>query len=192
MQLTTSQAQRFYGIWFPLLRFANQKRRVIKESLLLGESLNPTDAAIVREVLWSDDRLLEEFVRRNPARLPDADLRVVESWRWRVAGRFLVVKHLKKYSVLISGEQSSHAGPEVYGVVGINCPLDDVIYDTPCMIQATLIPFEGKITYDSLFSSYSISFGRNITGTLNQDYQNAKKRGAIIESLERAALELVR
>lgn len=48
MQLTTSQAQRFYGIWFPLLRFVNQKRSVIKQSLLLGESLNPNDAAMER------------------------------------------------------------------------------------------------------------------------------------------------
>lgn len=60
------------------------------------------------------------------------------------------------------------------------------------MVKAVLIPFEGKITYDSLFISRPISFGGNITRTLNSDYQSAKKSGQIITSLERAPLALVR
>lgn len=192
MQLTPSQAQRFYGIWFPLLRFVNQKKMVIKESLLLRESLNPNDAAVVRDVLWSDDRLLNEFVSTNPAGLPDADLIVAESWRRRVTDTFFVVKHLKKYSVLVAADSSDREEPKTYGVVGVNCPLADVICCLPVMIQATLIPFEGQITYDSLFTSYPISFGRGIATSLNRDYQNAKKRGAIIDSLKRPTLTLVR
>ncbi len=192
MQLTPPQVNRFYGIWFPLLRFVNQKRKVIDETLLRTESLNPNDAAVVRNSLWSDDRLLEDFVCENPAALSDADLAVVKSWRFRVSGTFLVVKHLKKYSVLVSGESSGSEGPKVYGVVGLNCPLEDILFDLPCMIKATLIPFEGTITYDSLFTSYPIILGRNITGTLNRDYQRAKKRGTIIESLGRADLAIVR
>lgn len=192
MQLTSDQTMRFYHIWFSLLRFTNQKRKIVKEALLLKESLNPNDAALVRDVLWSDDRLLEEFVRENPVGLCDADIAVVRSWRRRVSGRFLVVKHLKKYSILVSGESSDAGGPKVYGIVGLNCPIKELFFDLPCMINATLIPFEGKITFDSLFTSYPVQFGRNITGTLKHDYQNAKKRGAIIESLERPDLVLAR
>jgi hypothetical protein len=74
----------------------------------------------------------------------------------------------------------------VQTTVGFECSL------LPVMIKATLIPFEGQITYDSLFTSYPISFGRGIAASLNRDYHNAKKRGAIIDSLNRPTLTLVR
>lgn len=192
MQLAPAQVTRFYQIWFSLLRFANTKRRVVDQSLLLGESLNPNDAGLVRDVLWSDDQLLQDYIRENPSKLSDTDLAVVQSWRWRVSGSFLVVKHLKKYSVMISNESTHSTNSKVYGVVGLNTPFGEMLYDLPCMINTTLVPFEGKITFDSLFTMYPVQFGRNIAGTLNRDYQNAKKNGAVIESLDRANLVLLR
>jgi len=82
---------------------------------------------------------------------------------------------------------------KVYGVVGISDPLQDtLLFDVPCMVKTVLIPFEGRITYDSLLVSYPVSFGRNVRGSLNRDYQEARRRGAIIEKLERAEMALVR
>ena len=66
MQLTPSQVSRFYGIWFPLLRFVNKKKRVVSHSLL-KEPIDPADILPVRDALWADDSLLETFARENPA-----------------------------------------------------------------------------------------------------------------------------
>lgn len=171
----------------------NTKRKLIDDSLLRSGSVDPNNAVVVRDALWDNVSLLDSFIRENPAGLPSQDLEVARTWRWRVQGTFLVVKHLKKYSIFISSEKSNSDDCKVYGVVGMSDPLEDtLLFDVPCMVKAVLIPFQGRITYDSLFVSYPISFGRNISGSLNRDYQAARRRGAIIENLERAEMALVR
>src|SRR5438067_2312563 len=104
MQLSPSQVNRFYGVWFSLLRFVNRERALINESLLSGVGVNPHDAIVVRDVLWSDDKLLEAFVKTNPEMLSADDLEIARTWRWRVEDTFFVIKHLKKYSVFVSSE----------------------------------------------------------------------------------------
>ncbi|MCA0315040.1 MAG: hypothetical protein LCH63_14570 [Candidatus Melainabacteria bacterium] len=194
MKLTDSQVQRFYGIWFPLLRFVNKKRNVIAQAKLLKDSVDPADVALVREVLWSDSRLLDDFIKSNPESLSAEDLSVVDSWRFRVSGEYFVLKHLKKHSIFISSRSSDADDDEpiVYAVVGIHSPLAELIDPLPSLIRTTLIPFEGKITYDSLFVSFPVRFGRNIAGSLNEDYQRVKKQGALIETLQGPSLKVVR
>jgi hypothetical protein len=137
---------------------------------LLTPSVNPNDAIVVRDALWSDVSLLDSFIRQNPAGLSPQDVEVARTWRWRVQDTFMVIKHLKKYSIFISTEKSDSNDCTVYGVVGMSDPLEDILlFDVPCMVKAVLIPFDGRITYDSLFVNYPISFGRNIRGSLNRD-----------------------
>ena len=195
MQLTPSQVSRFYGIWFPLMRFVNSKKKIVSASLL-KEPVNPADILPVRDALWADDSLLEMFARENPAHLSSEDLTVTRSWRTRVEDTFYVVKHLKKHSIFLTNHDDESSDEELtkaYAVLGLASPLDaTLMFDPPCAIKTVLIPFEGQITYDSLLVGYPISFGRNVTGRLNRSYQDAKKSGAIIESLERTKLALVR
>jgi hypothetical protein len=193
MILTPAQVTRFYAIWFPLLRFVNHRRAVVEPSLLVRQPLDPADCVPVRDVLWSDNSLLEAYMSENPNNLSAQDLAVVRSWRNRVSGTFLVVKHLKKHSIFVSDRISPAGAPYVYAVVGLNSPFEETLLcDPPCMIKTVLVPFEGEITYDSLLVSFPVIFGRNMSANLKRDYQNAKKQGAIIESLERPALALVR
>lgn len=190
MQLSASQTERFYNIWFPLLRFVNKRRKLLNESFL-GESWNPEHADMLRNELWANDALLNEFIEENPAALSSTDLAVVQSWRWRVQNTFVVVKHLKKYSVF-AAESKDSDNRKYYGVYGLNSPIEDcMLIEAPCMVKAVLIPFEGRITYDSLFSSFPVHFGRNVSSRWNREYQEAKKREAIIESLEKPLLALV-
>jgi hypothetical protein len=195
MQLTPSQVSRFYGIWFPLLKFVNSKKKVASPSVF-KEPINPADILPVRDALWGNDTLLDMFARENPAALSLEDLAIVRSWRSRVEDTFYVVKHLKQYSIFLTehdDELSEKELTSVYGVLGLASPLGETLmFDPPCMIKTVLIPFEGKITYDSLLMSYPITFGRNVTARLNRTYQGAKKSGAIIESIERVKLSLVR
>lgn len=189
MHLTAEEVQRFYAIWFPLLRYVNANKKVVPDSLLLKDSWNGNDAALIRDALWDDSKLLETFAQENPARLSERDLSVARSWRWHVKDTFFVIKHLKKHSIFVA---SNSGKSKVYTVLGLSGPLEDTLFETVCMVKAVLIPFEGKITYDSLLVCHSISFGGNITRTLNSDYQAAKRSGQIITSLERAPLALAR
>lgn len=182
MHLNESEVARFYSIWFPLLHFVNQHRNVVpafpKEWRNAGVS--PEVAVPVRDALWEDDSLRETFITENPARLSQDDLALVESWRYRVADNFFIFRHLKKYTVFIDGSSPAKA----YGVQGITGPLEEIIGPyLPIYVKAVLIPFEDRIIYDSLLSSYPIHFGGGYRRSLKETYRDIQERGGVITRL---------
>lgn len=182
MQLTTEQTERFYGIWWPLLKFVNKRLRLFPDILKSPkQSKVPIEAAVeIREALWEDDSLLEAFIEENPAELPAEDLELAASWKHRLSGTFFVMRHLKKYSVFLDEDDT----PRAYGVLGLVSPVEEVIGPyLPVMVKAVLLPFEDKIIYDSLLAPYSVTFGGNITASLNRSYRDAQERGNIVTSL---------
>ncbi|HWE63685.1 MAG TPA: hypothetical protein VHB98_18375 [Chloroflexota bacterium] len=183
MRLTPEETARFYRIWFALLSYVNDRRQLVPTFPSDPEEtpIPPATARIVRDALWADDTLREEFIAENPADLPPEDLALVESWRYRLAGAFYIERHLKKYSVFLSQTTPAHA----YGVLGLVSPLEDIIGPyVPIYVQAVLLPFEGKIIYDTLIQSYAISFGPGIRAELKQSYREVQEREGITTTLE--------
>jgi hypothetical protein len=179
MQLTPAEVARFYAIWKPLILFVNRRLRLAPD-MLRPDFEGPWDVRqvkTIRDAMWADDSLREAFVAENPAGLSPADLALLGSWDCRKAGKFFVVKHLKKYSVFVGAES------EVYGVLGLASPLDEVVPFTPCYVAAVLLPFDGRIIYDSVMAPYHITFGPGYRRSVEEAYQDAKERGAIITSL---------
>src|SRR5215210_8014606 len=99
MRLPPDQVERFYAIWMPLILFVNQRLRVepAMRDATEDEPWDPRKVLPIREALWANDRVREDFIAENPAKLPEADLAIVESWRHRVAGMFSVFRHLKAH-----------------------------------------------------------------------------------------------
>lgn len=182
MILLAQETERFYRIWWALLSFVNKQRHLIPDlpTQPAPGSIQPPDAAKIRKALWADDALREEFIAGNPAALLPADLAIVASWKHRVAGKFFVVKHLKKYCVFLDDRESSHA----YGVLGLVSPLEQIIGPyLPILVEAVLLPFENKIIYDSLLAPYNITFGGGIRANLKISLRDAQEREGIITSL---------
>ncbi|HJZ48605.1 MAG TPA: hypothetical protein VKE41_15620 [Roseiflexaceae bacterium] len=182
MILEPHETQRFYRIWFPLLHYVNEQRNLVPDlpASPVDGAISPNDAYKVSSALWADDGLRHRFIAENPFDMPPEDLALIASWDSRVAGDFYVFRHLKKYSVFIGQRPSDR----VYGVLGLVSPFEDVLpLPPPVLVRAVLLPFEGRITYDGLFSTYNIFFGAGIRGNLNDIYRNAKERGQIITSL---------
>jgi hypothetical protein len=182
MMLTPRGVQRFYTIWFPLLHFVSRRTGLVRHfpSTYGEDSVSPDDAATLRDKLWADDPLREAFIAENPAGLSADDLAIVKGWDGRVSGTFYVFRQLKKHAIFIP----ERGEPLAYGVLGLASPIEDVIpMPPPCMVDATLLPFEGKIIYDSLLVGYNISFGSGIRGSLNETYKAAQERGTLITSL---------
>jgi hypothetical protein len=183
MILTPQDTQRFYAIWFPLLHFVNERRSLVPSfpATYGAHSVSPDDAATLRDALWSDDTLLEAFVAENPAGLGGVDLDLVTSWKTRVSGDFYFFRQLKKYAVFLPQGESARA----YAVLGLVSPIEEIVpIPPPCLVQTTLLPFEGKIIYDSLLRGYNVYFGSGIRSSLNETYKAAQERGTFITSLE--------
>ncbi|MBI4671908.1 MAG: hypothetical protein HY741_09620 [Chloroflexi bacterium] len=182
MNLQSHETERFYRIWWALLSYVNAQQHLVPDlpPQPAPGSLNPNDAMKLRNALWAEDSLRERFIAEDPAALPPTDLELVATWKYRVAAKFFVVKHLKKYSVFLDDRDP----PRAYGVLGLVSPIENVIGPyLPILVEAVLLPFEDKIIYDSLLTPYRISFGPGIRGNLNTQYRDAQERAGIITSL---------
>lgn len=179
MNLTPTETERFYRIWWPLLHYTNWQRHLVPDLPVQGPITSP-EALKIRQALWADDALRESFIADNPVQLSSADLAVVASWRYRRAGRFFVLRYLKKYTIFLDDGSPPHA----YGVLGLTDPFQVLIGPyLPVLVQAVLLPFEDKIIYDGLLSYYNITFGRGIRENLNTTFRDAQEREGIITSL---------
>ena len=184
MILPPHETERFYRVWWVLLRYINAQRHVMPDMPATAEAgaISLEAAGQLRAALWADEHLRTQFIRENPAALPTADLSLVESWQHRVSGKFFVLKHLKKHSVFL--QQLTGEPARAYGVLGLYSPLADVVGAyLPVLVEAVLLPFHDKIIYDSLLLPYRITFGPGIRADLNSDYRDAQEREGVITSL---------
>jgi hypothetical protein len=180
MRLSDDEVDRFYGIWKPLLLLVNRRLRLVPDMLDPGFTgpWHLNKVMTLRDALWADDTLREAFVTENPAGLSGDDLGIATGWRHRVSGSFAVLRHLKRYSVFI-GEDST-----AYGVLGLASPLSEVTPFAPCYLKAVLLPFAGRVIYDSLLVPYNVHLGPGIRADLGRTYADARERG-VVTSLPR-------
>lgn len=181
MCLPTSDVDRFYRVWKPLLFYANEKYQLIAawKSATLETKLRVEDVIRVRDRIWKEDSLLDEFTTQNPAHLPDVDLALLQSWKHRRQGEFIILKELKKYAIFLAQD---HSG-DILAVKGLYSPFSEIFPFFPIMLKTVLLPFEGEIISDGLFQPYNVSFGGGMTGEWNAAYADARERDAIITSL---------
>ncbi len=183
MNLQPNECDQFYRIWWSLLSYVNNQTKLLNDfpSQLENDSINQQDAAILRNALWASDHLLQDFIDDNPNDLSDTDLKLAESWENRVAAKFFIVRHLKKYSLFLDDS----GDPVVYGVIGIFSPIDEILpFAPPIMVNAVLLPFGDKIIFDSLLSPYPVRFGGGIRKSLNNQVRQAQESRGVITSLE--------
>ena len=183
MNLSSRENGRFYGIWLPLLHYVNVQRQLVAHVPLAPcpEGMSPDDIGRLRQALWEDDALREAFVAENPAHLSDADLKIVASWEHRVAGRFFILRYLKKHAIFLTEQDP----PQAYGVLGLVSPIQEIIsMPPPVLVQAVLLPFEDRIIYDSLLIPYRVMFCAGIRRRLNEAYRRVQEQGGVTTTLQ--------
>ena len=181
MCLPTPQVDRFYSIWRHLLLFANEELKLFPVLAVkaLQDSIDVSRAVAVRNALWQDEAILNKFIAKNPAGLSPEDLQMAESWKFRRVGNFILFKVLKKHAIFISSDSSE----SVFAVKGLASPFDEIFPYIPKWVKTSLLPFGDDIVTDGLYESYELLFGRGITSSLKEAYDDAKERGEIIKAL---------
>jgi hypothetical protein len=182
MRLPPPDTERFYRIWFALLASVNEQLHLVRRfpaKPALG-SVEPEVAIKIRDALWANDAVRERFIAANPAHLSPADLALVASWQHRVAGPFVVLRSLAKYTIFLSETTPAHA----YGVLGLVSPIEETLpLPMPLYVEAVLLPFEGQIIYDGLLTSYPVMLGAGIRRELQELYRNLQEREGVITNL---------
>ncbi len=166
-----------------LIFFVNQRLDVVPYQLASPEELSNLTLLEVREirdVLNANLGLIDSFADANPFDFSESELAIVRSWRHMVAGKFFIVRELKKYTVFLSASSPAVA----YGVTALSQPFEDMIGTTlPFYTEAVLLPFKDMIVYDSILSNNQVTFGPTFRRNLNEEYKEAKARYGIVTSL---------
>ena len=95
-------------------------------------------------------------------------------WKRCKPGRYILERHLKKGSVFISAEDGG-----VYMVKGLCSTWEEMLGETPVLLDAVLIPFRDSIISDGLVVPYRIYFGKGARADFKDAYMNAKKNQTI-------------
>ncbi|MDR1061299.1 MAG: SEC-C domain-containing protein [Clostridiales bacterium] len=182
-QLSQSECVLFYETWYGLMGFINEKRKILKTAIKpvypnpIGEEL----IYRVREELWENVGLIDEYLAATE--LPPEKISLLESWRdHHKKDMFFLLEYRPEHAVvLVPGEDGDD---RLYGVKGISNSMAAIMKRRlPIQLETVLLPFKGKIIYDSYMRPFPIAFGEGIMKSLGEWRDKAMAHG-IISSLE--------
>ena len=151
MILPTEEYNKFMAANFKLLIYAGKKLKLFPENVTEKQFLNSTleVKAECRNEVVNNNKLLDDFFANELDNLTTEDISILEGFRKRITGKFLLVKCLSKHAILQNVETNNY-----YAVLCLSTPLDEIFYDIPTLIYATILPFKGKIITDGLPSKF--------------------------------------
>ncbi|MEK7723345.1 MAG: hypothetical protein AAB336_03275 [Acidobacteriota bacterium] len=178
MLLAPNEAYLFFKLMLPLQFFVNGKLGVLEniKTFKAYEKVKMQEKFKVRNALFENPQLIDEFIDENPNDIPMKELAHASKWKNFLKGEFYIERYLKNHAILI-GEDN-----ETYGVIGLTDSIEEFVpsFMLPQLVQTILLPFQGKIVHDGFLVPYQIYFGGNIKRELKDVYMNAKKRNKII------------
>ena len=181
MTLSEEDGKLYYQLWMPLLDFVNKKSKVAPKLKKMenASSLDPNEVAKVSDYLWDHVELIDEYLSERGESLSEAHRDIIVRWKYRVKDTFVLERHLKKGSILISSEN------KVYQSVGVISTWEEMFpsFVLPIIIEATLIPFRDVIISDGLMKSFPVILGTGVKQQCKDIYMDAKRDGTIIRTL---------
>lgn len=181
MKLSADEALLFFKLMLPLQFFVNGRLGILKavENFEDYKKASFEDKFKVRNALFDNVYLIDDFIDENPQDIPMKDLAIAAGWKRFVKQEFCVARYTKTHAVFI-GEAD-----EVYEVVGLTSSLNEFLpaFLLPQIVEAVLLPFQHKIVNDGLIVSKQIYLGGNIKRELRDVYTKAKKDNRIIKTL---------
>ncbi len=183
MILLREQARLFYRIWIPLLDFVNQKKEIDKSlfGMTSPEGLPISSLKPIRDALWGDRELLDEYIELKHGQLTNEEQSVIAGWKNAICDSFVVLRHLKSGSIVLPIHNTSAA----YIVRGIYSSWDEVLMGAalPTLVTTTLIPFAGVIICDSIMIAHHMQLVGNEKRSMEELYRRIKTAGGVQKSL---------
>jgi hypothetical protein len=163
--------------------FVNERMGVIKAKIKpeYPNAVNDIMVHKVREALWRMPGLIDEYI--NETELPQEKIDILKLWRTNhKKGMIFILEYQPEYAVAIAPNEQGE--DRLYGIKGISNSVSNTLRrGLPAQIETVLLPFKGKIIYDSFISSISIGFGEGAKAAFREMYDKAIKHG-VITSLE--------
>ena len=186
-KLLESDAKLFHNIMDSLLFFANKKLNIIKNCSSIQElHKNAIEKTIpIRKKVFSDNKMIDEYLKENPDRLSDEEMQILASWKKSLEGEFMLARYEKEFALFLHSKLQ-----RVYGVKGITDSFKEKFEGySPIMIKIRLLPFKDNLIYDGIFFPYQITFGSGMRSSMKVEADSAIQKYGVITSLENPVLE---
>ena len=183
MILPPQEGKEFFGILMPLLRWV-KKTKGAKAAIREAKKKHPQkfmEESTLLGVIWNRPELIDRYLAQKNAVLSESDRSVLLQWRrFFVYGTFIIERFSKSGAIFIS----AHDG-KTYLVSGITSEIEESLNKKalPCLVDTALLPFKGRIVYDSAMLSVPNIIDKEGAKELAKVYQEAHRKGQIIESL---------
>ncbi|MFC4407922.1 hypothetical protein [Haloarchaeobius iranensis] len=185
-RLSEESEQRFLDLYAHLLVYVNDRFEVIEEIETVADlEQHYTDELLpLRNTLYNESTtdLIEDFVEENPPDLPEADLEQIAAWTDFVAGEFVVVRYREDDAIFLDWTEP----PKAYAVRPARLPFAELWDESALPVPVSsvvLLPFEDQIVYDGWIGVKNIIFGGSLSTDIDDEYEEAKHRFGIIDSL---------
>jgi hypothetical protein len=188
MVLATEECELFFKNWKKLLAYVNKEYNITQEFFNSENSVEEEPfynkigirtyfESEMRNKLWENSNIIDKYIKET--NLNDEDISIVNSWKRFIKGKFILIKKLKKYYVLLDGKKEI-----LYGVNNFSnpFPFSEMLNSFP-LIETVLIPFNGKIIYDSIIGHQYTQFERKNKKLFEEKYKEIKIEKGIIEVL---------
>lgn len=178
-KLSPAECREFYLIWYGLMGFVNEREGVVKAKIKAEYPNKVNDMIVhkVREVVWENPELIDVYI--SEALLPQEEIEILKLWKTNhKKGMFFILEYRSEYALVIG--QNEEGEDRLYGIRGISNSIEDILNrDLPIQVETVLLPFKGKIIYDSFISSLPVEFGKGAKVAFEDMQDKAMKHGII-------------
>ena len=161
------------------MSFVNERKNVIRVRIKPEYPNAVTDMMIhkVREVLWESPDLINEYIAET--QLSQEKIEILRLWRKNhKKGKFFILEYQPEYAIAIA--LSEQGKDLLYGIKGISDSVANTLQrNLPVQIETVLLPFKGKIIYDSFISILPIEYTDSVKAAFRDAYDDAIKHGII-------------
>jgi hypothetical protein len=184
MNFPQRDADRFFEILMPMLEWMKRRRDVKAELKKLKAELSPNyiEDQSALTILWKRPELIDEYLQKNAGTLSREEKDTLSAWRKEhINGPFIIERFLTTGTVFISA-----ANGQVYLVSGITSHIEESLSkdDLPCMVQTALIPYKGRIVYDSAMRAIPNLLGGGAgKQELKEIFMTARRQNRIVKTL---------
>lgn len=180
MRLSEQEYYQYLNLHQRLIHFVGQKKKLLPSSFSFEAFLDSTgeEKLPVRDALYENIGLIDNYIKEYAKSLSEEDIEILQGFKHFKKEQFYVMKLTKKEALFMGKDY-------VYSVLALSDPFSFFWHtsDLPTMVDAVLLPFKGKIIFDGIFLGYSISFGKGLRSSLNNDFNLAKSRYGVINQL---------
>jgi len=163
--------------------FINEKLNVVDANIKAEYPNDVSDEIIhkVREILWENPQLIDEYISETN---PDKEkIDVLKLWKTNHKnGMFILLEYQQDYAVALAPNEKGE--DRLYGIKGISNSISNVLRrPLPLTIETVILPFKGKIIYDSFIIPMPLAYGKGARAAFKEMHDKALKHG-VITSLE--------